>query len=148
MVGKSTCGRGATGRNGTDTSPTKPIAAISSEVATGRWMNGSEIFMMTVPIADQRRGRRRCGLRHKLLRSALGIGLTLMAMRPLLDRAAPIGAGHPVLQIPAFVDGGVAALRADWTRQDASITRPMAAPECLYIRFIRSRRQLANQGRR
>ena len=36
MVGKSTCGRGATGKKGIATSPTKPIAAIRSDVATGR----------------------------------------------------------------------------------------------------------------
>ena len=46
IVGKSTCGNGATGKNGSATSPTKPIAAISSEVATGRRINGSEIFIV------------------------------------------------------------------------------------------------------
>src|SRR5580704_8752940 len=45
MVGKSTWGSGATGRNGTATKPTKPIAIISSEVATGRRMNGSEMLI-------------------------------------------------------------------------------------------------------
>jgi hypothetical protein len=40
MVGKSTCGNGATGKNGIATSPTKPIAAISSDVAIGRSING------------------------------------------------------------------------------------------------------------
>src|SRR3974390_3070967 len=44
MVGKSTCGRGATGRNGKAARPTNANAAIRSEVAIGRWMNGSEIF--------------------------------------------------------------------------------------------------------
>ena len=44
MVGKSTCGSGATGRNGNDTMPTKASAAISSVVATGRRMNGSEML--------------------------------------------------------------------------------------------------------
>jgi hypothetical protein len=37
MVGKSTCGSGATGRNGTETIPTNPIAAISS----CGWLSGS-----------------------------------------------------------------------------------------------------------
>src|SRR5450631_4105984 len=45
IVGKSTCGSGATGRNGNDAMPTNAIAAISKVVATGRRMNGSEIFM-------------------------------------------------------------------------------------------------------
>ena len=44
MVGKSTCGNGATGRNGKETRPTKASAVISSVVATGRRMNGSEMF--------------------------------------------------------------------------------------------------------
>src|ERR1700722_806026 len=55
MVGKSTCGSGATGRNGTATSPTNPIAAIRSDVATGRWMNGSEIFITTTPLCRPQR---------------------------------------------------------------------------------------------
>ena len=49
MVGKSTCGRGATGKNGKATSPTNAIAAINDEVATGRSMKGSEIFMTIGP---------------------------------------------------------------------------------------------------
>ena len=44
MVGKSTCGNGATGRNGKETRPTKASAVISSVVATGRRMNGSREF--------------------------------------------------------------------------------------------------------
>ena len=44
MVGKSTCGSGATGRNGNETMPTKASAAIISVVATGRRMNGSEML--------------------------------------------------------------------------------------------------------
>ena len=43
-VGKSICGKEATGRNGNAVSPTNAMAAVSSEVATGRWMNGSEMF--------------------------------------------------------------------------------------------------------
>ena len=45
MVGKSTCGSGATGRNGKAAMPTKATAAISSVVAIGRRMNGSDRFM-------------------------------------------------------------------------------------------------------
>jgi hypothetical protein len=44
MVGKSTCGSGATGRNGNETMPTKASAAINSVVATGRRINGSDRF--------------------------------------------------------------------------------------------------------
>ncbi len=44
MVGKSTCGSGATGRNGNETMPTKATAAINSVVATGRRMKISEKF--------------------------------------------------------------------------------------------------------
>jgi hypothetical protein len=44
MVGKSICGNDATGRNGNAASPTNATAAISSDVATGRRMKGSERF--------------------------------------------------------------------------------------------------------
>ena len=36
MVGKSTCGSGATGRDGNATSPTRKIATMRRVVATGR----------------------------------------------------------------------------------------------------------------
>jgi hypothetical protein len=45
MVGKSTCGRGDTGRIRKATAPNKATAVVSSVVATGRWINGLEIFM-------------------------------------------------------------------------------------------------------
>ena len=51
MVGKSICGSGATGRNGKAAIPTKASAAISSEVAIGRRMNGSEMFTTPLPRA-------------------------------------------------------------------------------------------------
>ena len=57
MVGKSTCGSGATGRNGKAAMPTNAIAAISSEVATGRRMNGSERFMRSPSPPRSRAGR-------------------------------------------------------------------------------------------
>src|SRR5690242_2834063 len=44
MVGKSTCGRGATGSMGKATMPTRRIPAINSDVAIGRRMKGAEIF--------------------------------------------------------------------------------------------------------
>ena len=53
MVGKSTCGSGATGRNGNETMPTKANAAIISVVATGRRMNGSEMFTTHFPASPQ-----------------------------------------------------------------------------------------------
>src|SRR5262249_5152475 len=65
MVGKSTCGSGATGRNGTATSPMNPMAAIRSDVATGRRMNGSEVFMPTPPCRpQQRKSATPCYYRH------------------------------------------------------------------------------------
>src|SRR5215472_9093167 len=45
MVGKSTWGNGAIGRNGNATIPTIASADMISEVATGRRMKGSERFM-------------------------------------------------------------------------------------------------------
>ena len=45
MVGKSTCGRGATGSSGNAASPTSNSAAMNNEVATGRWMKGVEMLM-------------------------------------------------------------------------------------------------------
>src|SRR3954467_3685542 len=45
MVGKSTCGSGATGSIGNATIPIKSIPAISREVAIGLLMNGSEILI-------------------------------------------------------------------------------------------------------
>src|ERR1039458_6374602 len=45
MVGKSTCGRGDTGRMLKATAPDSAIATVRSVVATGLWTNGPEIFM-------------------------------------------------------------------------------------------------------
>ena len=42
MVGKSTCGNGATGRNRKATAPERKIASVISDVATGRRINGAE----------------------------------------------------------------------------------------------------------
>src|SRR5580704_12586542 len=42
MVGKSTWGRGDTGRKRKATTPERKIAMVISEVATGRRMNGAE----------------------------------------------------------------------------------------------------------
>src|SRR5262250_1188205 len=42
MVGKSICGRGATGRKRKATTPERKIAMVMSVVATGRRMNGAE----------------------------------------------------------------------------------------------------------
>ncbi len=43
-VGNSTCGNGATGRNRKARAPASKIAAVSSDVATGRRMKGAEMF--------------------------------------------------------------------------------------------------------
>src|SRR6266481_4104334 len=42
MVGKSTCGRGATGKKRNATAPERKIAKVISDVATGRRMKGAE----------------------------------------------------------------------------------------------------------
>ena len=45
MVGKSTCGSGATGNFANASTPAKAMPSVSSVVATGRAMNDAEIFM-------------------------------------------------------------------------------------------------------
>jgi hypothetical protein len=45
MVGKSTCGSGDTGNKRKATAPAKNTAMTRSVVATGRFMNGSEMFI-------------------------------------------------------------------------------------------------------
>src|SRR5579871_4130329 len=45
MVGKSTCGRGETGRSRKETAPASAIPTVSSVVATGLLMNRSEMLM-------------------------------------------------------------------------------------------------------
>ena len=52
MVGKSTCGSGATGNLENASAPESAMPSVSSVVATGREMNGAEIF-----IPPARRGR-------------------------------------------------------------------------------------------
>ena len=47
MVGKSTCGSGDTGRNVKATPPASAGPRVSSDVATGRRINGAEIFMQS-----------------------------------------------------------------------------------------------------
>src|ERR1700694_3338 len=42
IVGKSTCGKGATGKKLNATAPERKIAIVISEVATGRRMKGAE----------------------------------------------------------------------------------------------------------
>src|SRR5258708_5341878 len=46
IVGKSTCGSGATGSSGNTTRPTRKIPPINSEVAIGLRTNGSEMLMI------------------------------------------------------------------------------------------------------
>src|SRR5713226_4531967 len=48
MTGNSTCGSGATGRKLKANTPESSSAAASSEVPTGRLINGAEIFMTSV----------------------------------------------------------------------------------------------------
>src|ERR1700756_3172920 len=58
MVGKSTCGRGETGRTVKAMAPAMAMATVSRVVATGRWMNGAETFMS----APQYQSAGRCAL--------------------------------------------------------------------------------------
>jgi hypothetical protein len=45
MVGKSTCGRGDTGRMRKATAPARPMATTNNVVATGLWMKGDDRLM-------------------------------------------------------------------------------------------------------
>src|SRR5690348_4422857 len=47
MTGNSTCGSGATGRKLKANAPDKNSANVSSDVPTGRLINGAEIFMIS-----------------------------------------------------------------------------------------------------
>jgi hypothetical protein len=42
MVGKSTCGSGATGKKRNATAPDRKMAKVINDVATGRRMKGAE----------------------------------------------------------------------------------------------------------
>src|SRR5277367_4534238 len=54
IVGKSTCGKGETGRTSNAIAPAIAMAIVSSVVATGRWMKGSDTFITIPPVAAQR----------------------------------------------------------------------------------------------
>ncbi len=54
IVGKSTCGSGETGSSSNATKPPRPIAIVSSVVATGRRMKISEIFISRDPELEPR----------------------------------------------------------------------------------------------
>src|ERR1700735_4244192 len=59
MVGKSTCGNGATGNSGKTTRPTRKIPPINSEVAIGLRTNGAEMLMtLSGPWRYRARARR------------------------------------------------------------------------------------------
>jgi hypothetical protein len=45
IVGKSTCGSGATGNLRNPSAPAKAMPSVKSLVATGRAMNGAEMFI-------------------------------------------------------------------------------------------------------
>src|SRR5580658_7849280 len=51
IVGKSTCGNGETGRTSKAIAPAMAMAIVSSVVATGRWMNGSDTFIVHPRVA-------------------------------------------------------------------------------------------------
>jgi hypothetical protein len=61
MVGKSTCGSGDTGNNRNATTPASAIAVVSSVVAMGRRMNGSEMLIGLLRGAGLGRGAHSSG---------------------------------------------------------------------------------------
>src|ERR1700677_3193564 len=71
MVGKSTWGSGDTGNSRNATAPARATAAVSSVVAMGRRINGSEIFMAIAPdsaLEPRRRERNRRAFRDACAR--------------------------------------------------------------------------------
>src|ERR1700722_5273830 len=50
IVGKSTSGKGATGSTSNPIAPARAIPTVSSVVATGRRMKGSEMFTRDLPL--------------------------------------------------------------------------------------------------
>src|SRR5580692_9691635 len=50
IVGKSTSGKGATGNTSNPIAPASAIATVSSVVATGRRIKGSEMFTRDLPL--------------------------------------------------------------------------------------------------
>src|SRR5262245_61014775 len=62
MVGNSTCGIGATGRSRKAIAPASASARVNSDVATGRLINGAEMFTapplkpLPRPLSDTERG--------------------------------------------------------------------------------------------
>ena len=53
MVGKSTCGSGATGNSGNAAAPIKKSASASSVVPMGRLMKAAEIFIGPLPMRQR-----------------------------------------------------------------------------------------------
>src|SRR5262245_35383048 len=61
IVGKSTWGRGDTGKKRYAIAPARPSATVNRVVAMGRLMNGSEIFMRVPPaVPPPTDGERAC----------------------------------------------------------------------------------------
>src|SRR5271155_4242 len=54
IVGKSTCGRGATGSTSNAIAPAIATPTVSSVVATGRLIKGAEMFMQAPPVLPHR----------------------------------------------------------------------------------------------
>src|ERR1035441_754366 len=57
IVGKSTCGKGETGRTLKAMAPTRTMPTVSSVVATGRRIKRAEIFMEPPPVAARHPSR-------------------------------------------------------------------------------------------
>src|SRR5260370_31331937 len=54
IVGKATGGNGETGSTWNAIAPAMATATVSSVVATGRWMNGAEMFTPAPPVVAHR----------------------------------------------------------------------------------------------
>ena len=65
IVGKSTCGSGATGSFENARTPAKAMPSVSSVVATGRLMNGAEMFIRPALVGSERRRRPAAGQPHR-----------------------------------------------------------------------------------
>src|SRR5215470_17349602 len=99
IVGKSTLGSAATGRNGYPASPTRTIASVSAVVITGRWMQSVGSDMSTL--------RDRSGLRLRLsaLRPRNGHARSIVEPQLSVDHDAfagtkPAGDDGPVAHSP------------------------------------------------
>src|SRR3954454_9096009 len=104
IVGKSTCGNGATGSSGYATTPTSRIPAIRSEVAIGRAIKALEMLISSSFTSGPQKRRR----------AALGGGAVYLDASPGLQTVLPgrhdlFADGHTIID-----DGNTVADLADF----------------------------------